>query len=171
MKTDLDSYKKETENLKELIGVENNGTVTSQMDEIYHKVSSLITSLDDLKTEIERVLASMDSNIDTSGMTTLEAIIKQIEELKAQANNQKNFINSLKSLVELDENASMEELYLTISNMKNQLEQYESHTIQIKQLLELAETEEEKKRFTEEQAEEKITWLLYRELKSGCKFF
>ncbi len=145
MKTDLDSYKKETENLKELIGVENNGTVTSQMDEIYHKVSSLITSLDDLKTEIERVLASMDSNIDTSGMTTLEAIIKQIEELKAQANNQKNFINSLKSLVELDENASMEELYLTISNMKNQLEQYESHTIQIKQLLELAETEEEKK--------------------------
>ena len=35
----------------------------------------------------------------------------------------------------------------------------------------LEETEEEKKRFTEEQAEEKITWLLYRELKSGCKFF
>ena len=35
----------------------------------------------------------------------------------------------------------------------------------------LEETEEEKKRFTEAQAEEKITWLLYRELKSGCKFF
>lgn len=35
----------------------------------------------------------------------------------------------------------------------------------------LEETEEEKKRFTEDQAEEKITYLLYRELKSGCKFF
>ena len=35
----------------------------------------------------------------------------------------------------------------------------------------LEETEEDKKRFTEAQAEEKITWLLYRELKSGCKFF
>lgn len=35
----------------------------------------------------------------------------------------------------------------------------------------LEETEEEKKHFTEDQAEEKITYLLYRELKSGCRFF
>lgn len=35
----------------------------------------------------------------------------------------------------------------------------------------LEETEEEKEKFTEENAEETITRLLYRELKSGCKFF
>ena len=102
-------------------------------------MATLVKEVSLLKTVLNELFNRND--IEISDLETLQSLLEQ---LKQETFSQRDFINSLKELVELPPQSSKEELYTKIEDMKHQLALHTNTISKLKDLLSLAETEEEK---------------------------
>lgn len=138
MKEQLDSYKDAMDQIKDTLGIVNTGSLESQLDEIVTKIQQIIENLENLKNELDRILEGLEgdnSELDTDGMTQIEAIIAQINALKEYANSLKQFHDSLKGLLGLDSDSTNEDIYQTISDMKDKIAEYDRFLDETEELI------------------------------------
>lgn len=138
MKEQLDSYKAAMDQIKDTLGIVNTGSLDSQLDEIVTKIQQIIENLENLKNELDRILEGMEgdnSEIDTDGMSQIEAIIAQINALKEYANSLKQFHDSLKGLLGLDSDSTNEDIYQTIADMKDKIAEYDRFLDETEELI------------------------------------
>ena len=135
---DLDLYTKNLEELKELMGVENSGSLESQLEETTIKIIQTVEVLKSLENQLDEILKSLDNlGVDTEGKTLVEAITAQIKALRDYADSLRIYIDSLKGLLGLDPNTTNEELYQYISKMKENLGIYRQFLKEVQTVIQL----------------------------------
>lgn len=139
IKADLDLYKKTMDQLKDTFEIVNTGSLESQLDEILIKIQQKLAYLDDIKNEIERQLKGDYGEVNTEGMQQAEAIFARIYAIKAYADNLKQFQSALKGLLGLDSSSTKEDIYQTISNLKEKVAEYDKFLNQAEALIDLKE--------------------------------
>lgn len=134
VKNPLDTYQKAMEQLKELPGIISSGSLESQLEEIVTRVQRTLVHLQDIKDEIERQLEG-NYEVDTEGMSQLEAIFKRIYTLKMYGDNLKIFHDVVQGVLEMDSTTTNEEVYQSLSNLKDQVEEYGNFLDRTEQLI------------------------------------
>ncbi len=137
IETQLDLYKEAMEQLKNLLDITHGGSLESQLESIVTKVQQKLIYLEDLKNEIERQVGNY-GNLDTEGMTQVEAIFAKIYALRKYADNLKVFHDVIEGIVTVESNPlSNEKIYEILCNQKDQLMEYHKFLDQAETLLDL----------------------------------
>lgn len=135
VKEELELYEKILNDLKNTFGIVNTGSLKSQLNEIVNKIEQKLRYLEDLKDQIENQLEGDYGAENTEEMEQTEAIFVKIHALKTYANDLKQFYKTLSELLGFGAAGTKEEIYQTVSNLKDKVMEYDKFLNQIKTLI------------------------------------
>ena len=135
VKEELELYEKTLNDLKNTFGIVNTGSLKSQLNEIVNKIEQKLRYLEDLKDQIENQLEGDYGAENTEEMEQTEAIFVKIHALKTYANDLKQFYKTLSELLGFGAAGTKEEIYQTVSNLKDKVMEYDKFLNQIKTLI------------------------------------
>lgn len=130
----LDTHQNAMEQLKDLLGIISSSSLESQLEEIVTGVRRTLIHLQDVKNEVERQLEG-NYEVDTEGMSQLEAIFEKIYRLKMYGDNLKIFHDIIQGILEMEPATTNEEVYQGLSNLKAQVEEYGDFLDRTEQLI------------------------------------
>ena len=134
----LDEYKAAMDGVKDSLGIENDGSVTSQLDEIVEKINQKTEDLENLETELADIMEGLEESgiiVDTESMSQTETIMAQINGLKEYASALVAFRDNIIATLGLNAGVSDEEVYAKVQEILDQLDAYEAFMKDVETLI------------------------------------